>query len=162
MLRIGVLADTHVQNQGAASRVLQLLAAPFASVDVILHAGDVGDPDFLHSLNRPVYAVRGNVDHDDPRLPPQRIVELDGWRFGLIHGWGDRNGVLRRVQQAFEQPHPDCVIFGHSHIPYNQRHGTTLFFNPGSPSERRSAPHHTVGIIVADQNTLAGEIIRLD
>jgi uncharacterized protein len=57
-MRIGVLADTHGLLR---PRVLELLAG----CQVLLHAGDVGDPAVLAGLAAlaPVHAVRGNVDH---------------------------------------------------------------------------------------------------
>ena len=69
MLRIGVLSDTHLYNSGNGMAFLQDLAARrFAGTDLILHAGDVGDPDILAAFtDAPVHAVRGNTDPADPR-----------------------------------------------------------------------------------------------
>lgn len=162
MPRIGVLSDTHVQSgSDAATRLLQLLSKHIADVDLILHAGDVADPALLACFGPPVYAVRGNIDPPDPQLPQQRVLEVAGWRFGLIHGWGAPAGLVQRIRQNFSGESLDCIVFGHSHYPYNQRHGGTLFFNPGSPVDRRSAPFHSLGIIEAGTH-LNARIVPLD
>lgn len=159
---IGVLSDTHVQSgSSAAMFLLEQLSHHLADADLILHAGDIVDLDFLSSFEQPLYAVRGNLDPSDPSLPPKRVFEFSSWRFGLIHGWGAPAGLAQRVQHEFSAFPLDCIVFGHSHYPYNQRHGSTLLFNPGSASDRRSAPFHSVGIIEVG-SALTGKIIPLD
>ena len=61
--------------------------------------------------------------------------------------------ALRAVRRRF--PDADVVVFGHSHVPLDERsaQGQRLF-NPGSPTERRSAPHHTLGVLEAEDGAL--------
>ena len=163
MLRIGVLSDTHLNNPGRGMAFLHDLAVRyFAGVDLFLHAGDVGDPSILDVLTDvPVYAVRGNTDPVDSRLPFKRIIPAAGRRIGLIHGWGSADGLEARVGREFADDAIDCLVYGHSHWPVCRRRHGLLFFNPGSPTDRRSAPFHTVGILEVGEE-IRGHIIRLD
>src|SRR5690242_1006251 len=82
--RVGVLSDTHVPDYMPA--LPTAVAACFAGVDLILHAGDVTGAAVLEELGAlaPVVAVKGN--HDTLDLPRKRLVEIGGARIGLIHG----------------------------------------------------------------------------
>ena len=79
MLRIGVLSDTHLRDTGHGMAFLHDLAIDyFSGIDLLLHAGDVGDPSILEVFTDiPVYAVRGNTDSADSRLPSKRIVTVE-------------------------------------------------------------------------------------
>ncbi len=110
-----------------------------------------------------VQAVRGNVDEDSLRitLPAQLELDLGGRRVGVIHDGGRRIGRLERLRRTF--PDAEAVIFGHSHIPL---HETAVdgfqIFNPGSPTDRRRSPRHTMGMAYADRSRLRFELIDLD
>ena len=99
MIRIGVLADTHV---GEFLGVLpQVVLDALEGSDLILHAGDLSDGSVIRDLERiaPVVAVRG--DHDlpsAPRLPRRAVIQVGRHRIGLIHG--KRGGGARSGRQA--------------------------------------------------------------
>jgi putative phosphoesterase len=161
-LTIGVLADTHMPSRG---RDLPYpVAGVMRTVDLILHAGDLTTLDVLERLRRlgpPVLAVHGNVDMPDVArlLPERRIVEVGPWRIGIIHGdSGVRGTTPERARRAFTDV--DCVIFGHSHQPLNERLDGVLLFNPGSPTDRRTAPTFSYGILRVTDEGITGEIIR--
>ena len=60
-------------------------------------------------------------------------------------------------------PNADAAVFGHSHIPLHERAADGFqIFNPGSPTERRRAPRHTMGIARVAQGGVAFELIPLD
>ncbi len=162
-MRVGILSDTHVSSLDEGLVLAQqLLSDPFADVEVILHAGDHVHPD-LSCCFYPLlwYGVCGNMDKPQSTLPVQRIVELSGFRIGMMHGWGSPNGIEKRVLNSFYGTDIDVLVFGHSHRPVCQKVGSILLFNPGSPTDRRSAPHHTVGLLnLEDEAT--GQIIRID
>jgi uncharacterized protein len=126
----------------AAYRVLD-------GADVILHAGDVLEQAVLDGLAgiAPVYAVLGNNDHGLVGLvPATRVLDLEGVRVGMIHDSGASVGRAARLQRRF--PDAAVVIFGHSHVPLDvEGVAGQRLFNPGSPTERRSQPNHTVGIL---------------
>src|ERR671925_88578 len=78
-------------------------------------------------------------------LPHARVVEAAGARIGLIHDAGPAKGRLERMRARF--PEADAVVFGHSHMPLHERRDDFQIFNPGSPTERRRAPKHTMGMV---------------
>ncbi len=135
------------------------------AADLIVHAGDLSTQAVLEQLRGygKVQAVRGNVDEDSLRitLPEQIELDLGGRRVGVIHDGGRRIGRLERLRRTF--PDAEAVIFGHSHIPL---HETAVdgfqIFNPGSPTDRRRSPRHTMGMAYADRSRLRFELIDLD
>ena len=162
-MQIGVVSDTHFRSLREGIVLFEgLLQGPFAEVELILHAGDLGPPQLLDGvLEVPLLAVRGNTDGTNANLPLQRVLELAGFRIGLIHGWGSLAGLESRVLGEFAGVRLDCLIFGHSHYPLCRRRDGLLLFNPGSPTDRRSAPCHSVGMLELGQ-TLNGRILALD
>ncbi len=161
--RIGVISDTHIENAWhESSRWDSLQRRQFAGVDLVLHAGDLVDEDLLsHFSFCPVLAVCGNMDRPSKDLPGRRIIRIGPFRIGLIHGWGSPRGLEERLLGAFAGEKIDCLVYGHSHMPACHRANDLLFFNPGSPTERRSAPCHSVGLLeVAD--SIGGQILALD
>jgi putative phosphoesterase len=150
---VGVVSDTHAPRfwKGMPERVAEALA----DVDVVLHAGDVCEPSVLDELAAiaPVHVVQGNNDGDDVAAwgAPERLeVELAGVRVAMIHDSGAKDGRARRLRRWF--PEADVVVFGHSHIPWDETgvDGQRLL-NPGSPTDKRRQPHGTVGrLVLAD------------
>jgi len=137
------------------------------AVDLILHVGDFVRVEALRELEThgDVVAVHGNVDEEPLRrlLPAERIVALvDGPRIGMVHDAGPARGRLARMRRRF--PDADAVIFGHSHLPLHERDPTSDFqlFNPGSPTERRRAPHRTMGIATVVRGALRFEHVVLE
>jgi putative phosphoesterase len=132
---------------------------------VVLHAGDVVTGHLLEALEgyAPTWAVLGNNDHDLAGvLPETRVLDLAGVRVGMIHDSGPRKGREARLRRRF--PDADLVVFGHSHIPWNAPglDGQWLL-NPGSPTQRRAQPHHTVATVdLADGRIVATEIVVVD
>jgi putative phosphoesterase len=151
-VRIAVLSDTHAPRRwkhcpAAVARVLD-------GADAILHAGDVCTADVLDELGAwaPVYAVLGNNDGPDVATwgaPESLELELGGVRVAMIHDSGAAEGRPARLRRLF--PGAQIVVFGHSHIPWDETHDGQRSFNPGSPSDRRRQPRGTVGeLIVAN------------
>ncbi len=162
-MKIGVLSDTHLHDFKTCSELADmLLNGPFSRVDAILHAGDIVWPDFgLCFAPIPWYGVCGNMDTPASSLPVRRIVTLNSVRIGMIHGWGAPAGIERRVLGEFSTDKIDVLVFGHSHFPVCHQVGSVLLLNPGSATDRRSAPHHTVGILnLGDE--ISGEIVSID
>ena len=164
-LRVVVLADTHLRRDWP-NRVLPSAARRhLAAADVILHAGDITQPEHLEDLRAltPVHAVLGNNDPElADTLPETLVVDLAGVRVGMIHDSGPTRGRERRLHRRF--PDADVVVFGHSHIPWNAPgEAGQLLFNPGSPTERRSQPHRTLGELeLADGEIAAARIVVVD
>lgn len=163
VIRIGVLADTHLPDSVEAHDFLQdIVASCMAPVDLILHAGDLVAPELLSSFDRcPVHAVRGNMDPASPGIPFKKTLVVGGFTIGLIHGWGPPEGLEQRVLAEFDQVKLDCLVYGHSHVAACHRRDGLLFFNPGSATDRRSMAFHSVGLLEVGTH-LSGTIIPLD
>ena len=75
-------------------------------------------------------------------LSERTVVEVEGLRVGLVHDPGPARGRHERLLAAF----PDCDVlaYGHTHMPEVSRAGERWIVNPGSPTERRRAPGHTM------------------
>lgn len=157
-MRIGVLADTHIPSRSRA--LPEVLIQAFEGVDLILHAGDILIPDVLTVLRliAPTVAVAGNNDPPGLALAlgTKKELLLNGFRIGLTHGHiGEGNSTVGRALSHFHGA--DCVVFGHSHLPYCQRHCDTLAFNPGSPTDRRQSPRKSFGFIYIEPDGLRAE-----
>jgi uncharacterized protein len=145
---IGVISDTHGLFD---SRIPAL----FTGVDHILHAGDIGNIEVYYQLEAlaPVTAISGNVDEGilPPGFRPQRTIELYGVRIFMIHILGDPHHLRPGVQRKISGVKPDVLIFGHSHQPFLQQIGSTLFFNPGSAGPKRFSLPRCVGFLEIDK-----------
>jgi uncharacterized protein len=159
---LAIISDTHLPRGGRAlpEACLERLRA----ADAILHAGDFSELSVLaelQALGPPVHAVRGNVDSAElqARLPLTRIVEFDGARIAMIHDGGPAEGRLERLRRRFADA--DAVVFGHSHLPLHEEREGFAIFNPGSPTERRRAPTHTMGIATIRDGRPVFELVTL-
>jgi putative phosphoesterase len=159
---IAVISDTHLPR--GARWLPEACVERIAGAELLLHAGDFSTLDVLRQLEAigpPLVGVQGNVDSAELRqmLPLERIVEADGARLALIHDAGARAGRLERMRRRFGE-RADAVIFGHSHLPLHERAGDGFqIFNPGSPTERRRAPAHTMGLARVQGGTVSFELI---
>ena len=162
--RIGVVSDTHVPKQ--ASQIPEKLLEQLATVDFIIHAGDFENIDALKDLRRinRVVAVSGNMDGKKVKnqLSNREILNVDHYKIGIIHGWGDPHSLPKRMLEEFKSDNVDCVIFGHSHQVYNQTVDGVLLFNPGSPTDTIFAHFKSFGILETSPEGIKGEIIKLD
>lgn len=158
-MKIGVISDTHIPK--SAKKIPDTVFSIFNDVELIIHAGDIVEESAIQQLQAiaPVVAVHGNRDSDQLKamLPETRILELQGFRIGIFHGHGDKGTTLQRMPDFFKGISLDCIIFGHSHIPFNQRINGTLYFNPGSPTVKKKQKYPTVGLLVLDK-TIGSEI----
>jgi putative phosphoesterase len=163
-VRVAIISDTHMPR--GARRLPDACLERLEAADAILHAGDFMELEVLHALQAlgpPVHAVRGNVDSSQliTRLPLQRVVEFPNRvRIGMVHDAGPKDGRLARMRRCF--PDAQAVVFGHSHIPLHEEQDGFQLFNPGSPTEKRRSPKHTMGIATIDATSLTFELIALD
>ena len=163
MLRkVGVISDTHIPH------FKQLPAAiwqHFEGVELIIHAGDLSVLSVIDELETiaPVVAVQGNIEWEEVmlKLPIKREVVVGYCRIGIVHILGDTKTHARMAHLEF--PDARVVVFGHSHIPYNQEHDGQLLFNPGSATDRRRQPRCSIGLLHVDDEleSVRGEIIWL-
>ena len=167
-MRIGLISDTHLPSLIRDLEELGPEAAEFlASVDLILHAGDVSTRRVLDWCERfaPVLAARGNHDvFDDPRLQDQQLLELEGWRIGVTHTLSPFGATAAELgAQHFESAALDIIVGGDTHVERLERRDGALLINPGSPN----LPHHketrlgTAALLELTPGKLRAEIVLL-
>jgi len=160
-VQVVVLSDTHAPRRWKSCP--PAVAARLRGADLILHAGDVCTAAVLDELSEyaPVRAVLGNNDGPDVQAwgaPPTLELDLDGLPVAMIHDSGARSGRLARLCRLF--PAARLVVFGHSHIPLTESDGDVRIFNPGSPTDRRSQPQGTLGVLrIEDGQLRAARIV---
>ena len=161
---VALISDTHLPR--GARRLPEECVRRIATADLLLHAGDFSSASVLRELEAigpPVVGVHGNVDSAELRrlLPAARIVEAGGARIAMLHDAGPRAGRLARMQARFGE-RAQALVFGHSHLPLHERAEDGFqIFNPGSPTERRRAPRHTMGMARAEGGRLQFELVEL-
>jgi putative phosphoesterase len=108
-----------------------------------------------------VQAVHGNADEPALRelLPKELVVEAGGARIGMVHIPGPAAGREERLVRRF----PGCaaVLYGHTHLPKIDRHEGVWVLNPGSPTERRRGPFHSLLLLEVNAGAVLPELIRL-
>jgi putative phosphoesterase len=158
---VAIISDTHLPR--GDRRLSTACVQRLESSELILHAGDLCRTSVLQmlaELGPPVKAVCGNADEPALcRLLP-RALELDlaGVTLAMTHDAGPARGRLERLRRRF--PAAAAVVFGHSHWPLHQTDADGFqIFNPGSPTERRRAPTHTMGIAHLCDGRLSFELV---
>jgi putative phosphoesterase len=153
-MKIGVISDTHNHFDPRIPDI-------FAGVDHILHGGDVGLPWIILELESiaPVTAVLGNND-TGLHYRETEVVELGGRKF-LIHHIVDLHHPSEPLQRRIAREKPDVVVFGHSHKPFNETIGKTLYFNPGYAGKPRFGQPRSVAILHCEPNGLRAEQYEL-
>jgi putative phosphoesterase len=150
-MRIGVISDTHGLLRIEAERALR-------GVDLIVHAGDVGNPEILSRLKNiaPVFAVRGNVDTEPwaKELPETTLVEADGASLYVLHN-------LRDLELKPEAGRFDAVISGHTHQAEQWERNGVLYLNPGSAGPRRFRLPVSLALLELDGDPWKVEIVEL-
>jgi uncharacterized protein len=146
---VGIISDTH-------GYIDPRLAAAFARVDAIIHAGDVGGAHVLETLRTiaPLYAVYGNNDERLGGLGLQlrEDFELDGVWFHLVH----------QLPHARANDSTQVVVFGHSHRTFIEQRGAVLYLNPGASGRVGFHKLQTVATISIENGAItASDIIEL-
>jgi putative phosphoesterase len=161
---IAVISDTHLPR--GARHIPDECIERMRTADLILHAGDFVSVEALEEIEAigpPLAAVHGNVDSMDVRrrVPAERVVDADDLKIGMLHDAGPSRGRLERMRARF--PDAAAVVYGHSHIPLHE-HADDGFqlFNPGSPTDRRRQPRHTMGLARVEDGRVRFELIALD
>lgn len=151
MALIGVVSDTHGLLRPEVPPLLE-------GCDLIVHAGDVGDPALLETLAgiAPVHAVRGNVDGGVlAHLPATLALEVEGHLLYVVHIPEDLDvdPVVAGIS---------VVIHGHTHRPRMERKGGVLHLNPGSIGPRRFSLPVTLARLRVDADGVDAEFVDLD
>ena len=158
-MKIGVISDTHLREPHLEFK--KMIESHFKDVEKIFHTGDFVDWSIAEYLSsrKELIAVCGNMDSQDIQkaFPRKRIIEVKGFKIGLIHGGGSPFGIESRIRGEFDEV--DAIVYGHTHTPANHQVKNIYFFNPGSPT--RSFIHRaTLGILHLGEK-IEGEIIKI-
>lgn len=160
-MKIGVIADTHVQH---LSELPTSLINSLTHMDMVFHLGDFNSESLLNDLKSITNfrGVAGNHDAHIPGLPEKDVVCVNGKKVGLIHGhgcvfpFGFKWGLMTQFETRV-----DAILYGHTHSARNTVEEGVLFFNPGSVTGRFPATHRSYGILtVGDEIT--SEIVMLE
>jgi putative phosphoesterase len=160
---VGIISDTHGWLHPEACTELK-------GCDVILHAGDVGDPEVLEELATvaPVRAVIGNIDGEyiRRRYPMHDRVELEGVRFWMTHIAGHPDRWQAGMGPQLKADPPDVLVCGHSHILRIERVaslGGMLFLNPGAAGRQGFHQVKTcVRLRLEGGKAVQAEVVHLD
>jgi len=148
---IGIVSDTH-------GRLPQGVTEAFKGVDLIIHAGDIGEPDILTALEKiaPTIAVRGNMDFGpwSDRLGAQETIEINRTRLLVLHDVYHLNTPPQNIA-------PDVVISGHTHRPLQEENEGVLYINPGSVGYPKYGQPATVARLRITEHSRRAEIIEL-
>ena len=164
-MKIGVLSDTHIGG-GSKIELPQKMMDDFKYADMIIHAGDMVDLGVfkkLSTLCKDVRAVKGNMDaaNSANNFPQKEIIKVGKFTIGVMHGYGAPANLIDLLKESFKNDFCDIIIFGHSHIPFNEKIDNVLYFNPGSPTDKNFSPYNSYGMIELNGGINA-EIMRLD
>jgi uncharacterized protein len=148
---LGIISDTHGLLREEALLALK-------GSDLIIHAGDVGNPEIIQTLKSlaPVFAVRGNVDTEPwaKALPETEVIEAGPATIYVLH---DVHALdLDPAAAGFH-----IVVSGHSHKAASTEHGGVLFLNPGSAGPRRFQLPVTLARLHLDRTPWKVEFIDL-
>lgn len=145
-MKIVLCSDNH-GNIAAVREIL--MQNPHA--DYYWHLGDSCIDDI--TLLRPFISVRGNNDYD-LSLPNQRIIEIDNYRFLLLHGHHHITWNLDYLYLYAKSLNCNVVLYGHTHVFDNREIEGIHFINPGSCSHNRDGDNPTYAIIEIRNNEL--------
>lgn len=148
-IRAAVIADTHGVLRPEVEQIIE-------TCDVIIHAGDFDNQMLYHKLNvnQPLYAVRGNNDRGwSGGLPLVRRFEIGGVKFIMAHERVDIPSALSDVR---------VVIFGHSHMYYQEEINNRLWLNPGSCGYKRFTLPLSLAVITIEDGSYKVETVWLE
>ena len=149
--RIGVISDTHGLLREQAKDHLR-------GCDLIVHAGDIGNPGVLAELRQiaELIAVRGNTDKGEwaRELPEVECLDVEGTQIVVVH---DRDTLACDALPRGT----GVVIHGHSHRPQVESLRGVLYLNPGSAGPKRFDLPVTMALLHLRPDGLRPEFIQL-
>lgn len=156
--KILVVSDTHFIKKGQS--LPDKVTRCFGEVDHVIHAGDYTSKHLLLELKETgkFTGVHGNMDPVSIKKELPEIAELlvtagddEGpIKIGIVHGWGGPKGIVDRLQPLAEEKGFDVLIFGHTHQRHEERRGSVLYLNPGSPVDKVFAKENSFLLVTID------------
>ncbi|MBD3246945.1 MAG: YfcE family phosphodiesterase [Candidatus Omnitrophica bacterium] len=164
-MKVLVLSDTHIPTN--ADTLPERVIEEAKKCDCIVHAGDFVSSQVLEQLEKfaKTYGVAGNMDGEKirRRLPKKQVFQLEEILIGLFHGRGSPFRIVQTVEEEFSDASKDIdmYIFGHSHVPYHEKKGGKIFFNPGSATDSVFAPYPSFGLLEIHGNSVNARIEKI-
>ena len=164
-MRIGVISDTHLAH--LTQPFIEFVENRFRDCQAVVHTGDFTSPEVYYylrdTLSKNFVAVHGNMDPPELRslLRDKLIVNLEGVKIGVTHGWGAPHDLEERVRKLFDPERLRCIIYGHTHSGANHTRGNILFFNPGSPTDTYHAKVNSIGYLDIQEGEIEGNIVSV-
>ena len=148
---IGVISDTH-------GRLPQSVLKVFTKTDLIIHAGDIDDPEILNSLGKiaPTIAVRGNMDTGKwaRRLPQNETVKIGHRQLHVLHD-------IYNLDINLDSNNYHVVIYGHTHQPQVEKQQGVLYVNPGSAVHPKFGYPPSVVLLQIEGDSIMARLIDL-
>jgi putative phosphoesterase len=148
---IGIISDTH-------GRLPQSVSNIFKNTDLIIHAGDIGDPEIINALKKiaPTRAVQGNMDMGQwaRQLPRNETIKINDKGVYIIHDVG-------HLDIDAENDHYHVVIHGHTHRPQVEKQQGILFVNPGSAVHPSYGYPPSVALLEIKGDAIKARLIKL-
>jgi putative phosphoesterase len=156
---IGIISDTH-------NHLPKEIKKFFNGVDLIFHAGDIGDAPILQQLHNiaPTQAIYGNMDLYtlSSVLPAQISLKIEDFQILMQHNIGNLFNFFWKLHNKNLKPFPDIIIFGHTHRAVFENIEGTLFINPGSASQGRGGfPTSVMRLILSKGEDPQHKIIEI-
>jgi uncharacterized protein len=148
---LGVVSDTHghLPNARSAAHMLSSL-----QVQAVLHCGDIGSEAVVPLFAAwPTHFVFGNVDGGQQSRALRMAIEQAGQtchgRFGAIELADVKIALLhgddeRFLEETIAAGRYDLVCHGHTHVPRQEKIGSTFVLNPGALYR---AARHTIALV---------------
>ena len=159
--RVGVISDTHFHSLHDFPVPLMDSLKAF---DLIIHLGDFVSPELVDYFRNwsNFYGIAGNHDPHVVKsiLPKADVIEINGHRIGLLHGYWFPLFCDHRSFGRFKKENVEAILYGHTHIIRNEVVKNTLMFNPGSASALWPAPWKTYGALTIGES-ISGEIVSI-
>ena len=161
---VGLIADTHVPAR--ARCIPKMVFKIFENVDFIVHAGDLVQLAVIDELEQlaPVLAVYGNMDGPEVSgaLPKINSLKLYGWKIGVMH---DPKALFGRskMREIAKQNGFNVLVYGHTHNANIKWEGTTLYINPGSPTDPMASfiNKPSVALLKVTKESITPEIVHV-
>lgn len=147
IMKILIVSDTHGREQHLLETIQRV-----SPIDMLIHLGDFegGEESIRAMADCPVEFVSGNNDFFTS-IPKEKIIKVGDYSIMLTHG--HRYSVAYSLNLLWEEAkrnYADVVMYGHTHIPYIEKHKGIWFVNPGSISLPRQDGRPTFIIMDID------------
>ncbi|VVB92269.1 Calcineurin-like phosphoesterase superfamily domain protein [uncultured archaeon] len=163
-MKIIAISDTHIKEGSILAQIPAGLVRLIKDADIVIHAGDFVTKEAYDELSGicRLEAVHGNMDEPELKrmLPARKVIELDGFRFGIIHEAALSIQDTIGARYMAKEMEVDVLIFGHIHRPLIEK-SDVLLACPGSPIAPRLSEPAAIEFSIED-GSISGKVITLE